>query len=265
MRISDKVNRLNEQKKYDITQLYSKESYEKDLLPDKFEHYWEQGLKRYIEEFVKLFSGYTISRNDNDEAIEVKTYFVQSMKQYAEFLLPMRNDRSDIPLVSISISGIPPDYTRYIPHARKAYGCLFEGPISEDGKTMRMKDSDYPQDINFRCSVWGKEYSDMFQLNYYITKQFHHGGISYMIVDGKLTRLELKSVSDASQMEAGVSGDRLLRYDYDIDCKAWLRELERDVPVVWEIPVTTVDNDDNYIEKSNNDLISKELKHGQSE
>jgi hypothetical protein len=263
MRISDKVSDINEAKKYDLTQLYDKESYEKDLLPNKFEYYWEQGLKRYIEEFVKNMSGYNVSRGANDSPVEVKTYFVQSMKQYAEFMQPLRNDMSDIPLISVSISGLPPDYSRYIPHAHNALGYLFEGPISEDGRTMKMKDADYPQDINFKCTVWGKQYSDMFQINYYITKQFHHGGVSYIIVDGKLTRLELKGVSESSQNEAGVSNDRLLRYDYDIDCKAWLREPEWDVPVVWEIPVTTVDSDGNYVEKSNNDLISMELKHGQ--
>lgn len=231
--------------------------YELGILPDKFELMWEQGLMRYVEEFVNHWGGYKVSRGANAQPIEVKAYFVQSMKQYAEVLAPLRNENSDIPMVSISIAGMAQDLKRYIPHAHNAYGYAFSRAVSQDGKTISMKDADYPVDLTMKIIMWGKEYSDMFQWNYYFIKQFHHGGQGYYVVDGNLTRMELTGQGDSSELEAGESKDRLLRWDYTVLIKAWLTEPSHDVPTVWDVPTTLVDGSNGYLEKYNGDLVSQ--------
>lgn len=259
MLIQDAVQQKRNSERH-IATIYDK-SYEKGLLPDKTEMYWEEGLKRYCEEMVMWASGYSVNRGANNSPIEVKVFFVQSMKQYAEKILPLRNDKPDIPIIAVQITGIAPDYTRYVPHAHNAVGYLFDLGLTEDGKYRRAKDADYPVLMSFKLSAWGKQYQDMFQINYYLMKQFHHGGTSYIIVDGAISRLEFKGMNDASQLEAGATGDRLLRWDYSIDCKAWMKEPEHLVPTVFEIPIVVVDENNSYLAKNNNDLVGKTVKN----
>lgn len=254
MLISDAVHK-KEDVVYAAMSKFDK-SYEAGLLPNKNEMLWHEGLKRYIEEFVKFLGGYSINRGANSTPTEVKVHFVQSMKQYAEMLQPLRNDMSDIPMVAVALTSLAYDQKRYVPHTHNAMGYAFKGNVSADGKTVKMKDADTPIDISFKATMWGKLYSDLFQWNYYIVKQFHHGAQSYYIVDNNLTRIEMKSQADSSELEVGTNKDRLLRWSYDFTVKALMTEPSHDVKTVWTIPITMVDGSDTYLDKYNGDVIS---------
>ena len=254
MLIADAVQAKNETRPPELVRF--PKSYELGLLPDKFELMWEQGIMHYVEEFVNWLGGYKVNRGATSTPIEVKAYFVQSMKQYAAMLLPLRNDQSDIPIVSVSIAGMAQDLKRYVPHAHNAYGYAFARSVSPDGKTISMKDADYPVDLNMKATMWGKNYTDMWQWNYYLMKQFHHGGQGYYIVDGNLTRMELTGQADSSELEAGESKERTLRWDYSVTLKAWMTEPSHDVKTVWDIPLTVIDGGDNYLDKYGGDVVS---------
>jgi hypothetical protein len=243
---------------------FADKSYEDGLIPDKDELLFEPGLKEYITAMVEWSSRYKINRGKNTP-IDIKVFFVQSLRQYAEMLQPLRNSKADYPMVSVALTNIAPDYSRYIPHTHKAIGYIYKCDLNSDGKNIQMKNADIPVTLSFKVTMWGKLYDDMFQFNYRMTKQFHHGGISYISVNNGLCRLELKSVNDESTLEnLSQSEERLLRWSYSIDCKAWLKEPLHDVKTVWEIPVTAVEESKNqYLDHYNHDLISKETKHEQ--
>jgi len=244
---------------------YVDPNYETGLLPDKNELIFEEGLRDFIEAMVKWSSDYKVTRGGNTTPITVNTFFVQSMKQYAEQLAPLRNETSDYPMISVALTGIAPDPSRYVPHSNNAIGYIWRGRMSSDGRTVTMKNQDFPVTLSFKLIMWGKLYSDMFQVNYRMTKQFHHAN-TYLAVGGNLCRLELRGVSDESQLESlGTNNDRVLRWSYAIDCRAWMREAEHAVKTVWEVPVTVAEDESNrYLDKWHNDVIVKETKNGQS-
>jgi len=197
----------------------------------------EQAFRKYSEAIIEWLKDLNLQIPRDDKYLDVEIIYAYPMKANAlkgapshlpdgqkiknldEKLVDLRENRTNIPIISFYLSDFSFDWPRELPtHMRYSKQKMYES--GNQMKATRYQ-KDRPFELTYSFSLWTKYKADM----NYLWQQFlsEFGPNKYFRVDNQDIPMKLNSITDVSDLESKDGAEQLVRWDIRCAMEGWLK------------------------------------------